>query len=89
MQSSSQCGSYGEDARLNSSELHVRNALNGAVCAQEITQARESVLPIEVADAEEILKERDACGVRMMNFGTLGSVPQMSTTTRARYFLTI
>lgn len=64
MQSSSQCESYGEGQRLNASELHVSNALGGAHCASEIKLPREAALPIEVADAEEILKERDACGVR-------------------------
>lgn len=67
MQSSSQCESYGEESRLRTSELHVSNALSGAIRASELDQSRETILPIEVADAEEILKERDACGVRMMN----------------------
>lgn len=48
------------------------NALNGAIRASELNQARESILPIEVADAEEILKERDACGVRIVYRGTFG-----------------
>ena len=72
MQSSSQCESYGEDSKHRRSELHVSNALNGAIRASELNQARESILPIEVADAEEILKERDACGVRIVYRGTFG-----------------
>lgn len=61
--SSSKFESCGEDSRLRTSELHVSNALKGAVRASELNQSRETALPIEVADAEEILKERDACGV--------------------------
>jgi len=40
---------------------HVPRAVVGEYEAME----SELAMPIEVADAEEILKERDACGVRV------------------------
>lgn len=51
------------------------NALNGAIRAAEMDKSRETGLPIEVADAEEILKERDACGVRCVGIGNRRSEP--------------
>ena len=74
MQSSSKFESCGEDSRFRTSELHVSNAHKGAVRASELNQSRETALPIEVADAEEILKERDACGVRLVNCGSWADI---------------
>ena len=47
----------------SSNRSHVANALATDQPVFDMVDAERHV-PIEVADAEEILKERDACGVR-------------------------